>query len=219
MPAKHPITPGTRYSKLTIVRDLGLINKYTMIVVQCDCGNERAVRYSALRNGSTKSCGICPQMTHGYAGKAVWGTIKQKTYQTWSGIIRRCANPNQTGFEHYGGRGIKVCDRWMESFENFLTDMGEPPSKRHSIERVDVNGNYEPSNCIWAMPDVQARNKRNVRQIEFNGRTMTIADWARELGFGERMIWMRLSYGWSVERTLTTPSDRKRPAAPPKPVL
>lgn len=218
MPKKHTIIPGTRYGMLTVLKDLGLINKYTMILVRCDCGEERKVRYSGLRSGNSTSCGRCSLVKHGYAHNHHPEPIKKSTYRIWCGIIQRCTNPNATHYKSYGGRGVLICERWRE-FENFIADMGTRPTVRHSIERVNVNGNYDPSNCKWALPDEQARNRRNVRQIEYNGEVKTIADWARAIKVSERCLGMRLRSGWSVEKALTTPHARKNPAPPPKPVI
>jgi hypothetical protein len=195
---------------------LGFIKKYTRVLVRCYCGNEFECRLISVKRGDTKSCG-CGHLKHGHAINNHPDPVKKNTYVIWSKMKQRCLNPSATHYGNYGGRGIAVCERWLK-FENFLADMGLRPSLQHSIERLDVDGNYDPVNCKWAMPAEQAKNRRNVRRIEFNGKAMTIADWAREVGLGERCIWMRLRAGWPLEKILTTPSDRKRPAAPPKPV-
>jgi hypothetical protein len=117
----------------------------------------------------------------------------------------RCENPDSKHYRHYGGRGIKVCERWA-SFENFLVDMGKKPSRRHSIERDDVNGDYAPDNCRWATMDEQANNRRNNHPIEFRGKTQNMTQWARELGLSEDMVERRINLlGWSYEKALTTP--------------
>lgn len=138
---------------------------------RCECGNEKTVVGSALRDGSSKSCGcynkemhvqVCKKRntTHGYANS--------KTYDTWQGILSRCRNPNTPGFQKYGARGIQVCERWSSSFLNFLEDMGERPSDDSSIERLNPFGNYEPGNCKWIPLKEQQKNKRNsaVKSIE-----------------------------------------------------
>jgi len=108
-------------------------------------------------------------------------------------------------YPRYGGRGISVCERWKKSFENFLADIGFAPSSKHSLERKDVNGNYEPNNVCWETAKVQARNRRNSRSLSFNGRTATVAEWGDVTGISQDTLLMRLKRGWTIEKTLTTP--------------
>jgi hypothetical protein len=107
-------------------------------------------------------------------------------------------------FADYGARGIRVCARW-ESFSNFLADMGSRPSSRHSLERIDNDGHYEPGNCKWATLAEQARNRRNNRRLTYAGETLTLVDWSERTNITKATIWERLRRGWSVERALTTP--------------
>lgn len=120
-------------------------------------------------------------------------------------MLDRCRNHNNSDFFYYGGRGIKVCDRWKNSFENFLEDMGERP-KRTSIDRIDNNGNYEPGNCRWATKKEQNNNQRSNINLTFNGKTQTTAQWADELGMNSGTVRYRVNkLGWSAEKALTTP--------------
>jgi hypothetical protein len=128
-------------------------------------------------------------------------------YDAWHMCIQRCENPNNPGYKTYGARGIRVCHRW-HSFENFFADMGPRPSPRHSIDRIDNDGDYEPGNCRWATPAEQARNRRTNRMIEFGGRTMCISDWAAEIGISCGSLMRRLDL-WGVERALTTPARKE----------
>ena len=122
----------------------------------------------------------------------------------------RCVVPSASGYENYGGRGIVVCDRWLNSFENFLADMGERPSKAHSIDRYpDNDGNYEPSNCRWATRKQQTRNTRANRRISFCGETLCVAEWAERVGIHCDTIYDRLKLGWSIDRALTEPVHSK----------
>lgn len=130
-----------------------------------------------------------------------------KEYKTWLGIKARCNNPNEDSYQRYGGRGIRVCDKWMHSYEQFLNDMGRAPSKDFSIERIDRDGNYEPSNCKWATDIEQANNKSINRIIEFKGKSMTVSQWARCLGIDAKLITKRMFRGWSFEKAVT---KRKR---------
>lgn len=133
-------------------------------------------------------------------------------YRVWGAMKERCENQNNRGYRRYGGRGIKVCERWRSSFENFMMDMGpRPEGQRYTVERVDTNGDYEPSNCRWATYKEQARNKRDNRLITFNGQTKCAAEWEEELGLRRGAVLRRLDqHGWSVEKAITTP--RRGPA-------
>lgn len=127
-------------------------------------------------------------------------------YKAWWNMKDRCLNPSHKQYKHYGGRGIKVCDRWLNDFDAFVFDMSPRPDN-HSIERRDNNGNYEPNNCYWATTRTQNRNRRPEfqRLLTLNGETLLLADWADRLGVDRRIIHQRLVIGWSVEEALTTP--------------
>ncbi len=128
----------------------------------------------------------------------------------WQGIWRRCGNPNDLSFKNYGGRGITVCNRWIR-FSKFLEDVGERPSKEHSLDRIDNDGNYEPGNVRWVTRDVQVRNNRRNRWIVFNGQRKVLTDWANDLGINVYTLWGRIyKEGWSVEKALTTPVRQRR---------
>jgi hypothetical protein len=124
-------------------------------------------------------------------------------HRAWCAIKTRCSNENLPYYEDYGGRGIRVCKRWRLSFPKFFADMGPRPSSKHSIERKDNDGNYEPGNCIWATPNQQARNKRDTKRLTFRGIIRAMADWSEVVGIPSQVIGDRLRLGWSVERALT----------------
>lgn len=125
-------------------------------------------------------------------------------YGSWAAMLTRCRNKNNPGFKNYGGRGITVCERWMD-FSNFLADMGLRPSMRHSLERKNNEGNYEPGNCKWATRAEQANNKRNNRIIEFNGLALTVSNWARRIGIKEATLFRRLDTGKKSLKDALTP--------------
>lgn len=132
--------------------------------------------------------------------KAVSATTE---YRTWSAMRERCNNPTHKNFKHYGGRGIRVCERW-DSFENFLADMGRKPGSFYSIERKDTNGNYEPDNCKWATDGEQRSNRRNSVFVTINGETKIEAEWTRIANLPKGTVKYRLSRGWP-ERLLLSP--------------
>lgn len=162
-----------------------------------------------LTSGDTKSCG-CLKLklmserfkTHGMSGT--------KEYKAWGAIKDRCYNENNPEYKNYGGRGVSVCDRWLENPQNFLDDMGSCPSKNHSIDRINVNGNYCPENCRWATQIEQVNNARSNRRLTFDGKTKNVSEWAVELGFKAITLYGRLNRGWSTEKTLTTPAIKNR---------
>lgn len=134
--------------------------------------------------------------------------VPTREYTTWNCMRNRCRNPNDGAYRWYGGRGIKVCDRW-DSFENFLTDMGPRPHGC-SLDRIDVDADYGPDNCRWLPDALQNRNKRNNRLLTFNGETKTVAEWAELRGLSRDLIGSRINRrGWPVERALTTPRHQQ----------
>lgn len=136
-------------------------------------------------------------------GHAFAGNIS-KTYRAWQNMKKRCYNPRATGFERWGGRGIKVCPAWKDSFENFLRDMGTAP-KNKSLDRLDNDGDYCPTNCQWSTLEEQGRNKRNSVLLCYKGKIKTLTEWAAYLGWDKRTIHTRLKRGWSITETLGTP--------------
>jgi hypothetical protein len=130
-----------------------------------------------------------------------------RTYQAWQNMKKRCYNPSTLRFERWGGRGIRVCRQWKNSFEIFLRDMGECPPG-HSLDRLDNDGNYTPCNCRWTTNSEQALNSEHVRLLTYAGKTMAISVWAKQLGMGRCTLHARLDAGWSIERALTTPKRR-----------
>ncbi len=131
---------------------------------------------------------------------------KHPKYPAWRAMRDRCNNPNVDSYPRYGGRGIKVCDRWMDSFVNFITDMGEPPTIKHTIERDDNSGNYCPNNCRWATQSEQQRNTRRNVFYTINGESKCLVEWCELYGINYKFVWHRINReGWEVVAALTTP--------------
>jgi hypothetical protein len=131
--------------------------------------------------------------------------LNLKLARTWASMVDRCYNSDSTAYCWYGERGIAVCDKWLQGVCNFIADMGYPPTLKHSIDRIDCNGNYEPSNCRWATQAEQNNNTRRSRMITWNNKTQSIRDWAKEYDIGTRAVSERLRRGWDIEKSLTTP--------------
>lgn len=127
---------------------------------------------------------------------------------SYEAMIDRCYNESNPRYSNYGGRGVLVCDRWLNSFDDFLADMGARP-QGCSIDRINVDGNYEPENCRWATPLEQGNNRTNNRLVEYDGKMMTAREWERSLGFTRGAIYNRLKAGWTVEEAMTTPMRMK----------
>lgn len=130
---------------------------------------------------------------------------------TWQSMIARCHSPGVANYYLYGGTGISVCDRWRNDFQAFLADMGRRPTRRHSIDRIDPHGNYEPGNCRWATPTEQARNRRDTIMLTVDGVTKPMATWADETGINANAMAARLRRGWSHERIVKTPMLQYKP--------
>lgn len=168
---------GDKCGRWTVVEFKGRVGARYFWLLKCDCGTERVCRADTIRSGKSVSCG-CSQIdsatTHGMHGTS--------TYKSWRAMIDRCENPNATCYWRYGGKGIKVCERW-HSFENFLADMNVKPSPKHSIDRFpNQGGGYEPGNCRWATSKEQARNKKSNVLVELNGRMVSAAEAAEITG-------------------------------------
>lgn len=169
---------------------------YVMWLCKCDCGNDKVVARSALTKGETRSCGCIKGENHGMSNS--------KIYDVWIDMKKRCYDPQRDDYKNYGGRGVEICNEWKNSFTTFYNwALTSGYDDALTIERIDVNGNYEPSNCTWATRKEQANNKRNNHFLTFDGKTQTVAQWSNELGINENTIFNRINRGLTDEEVLT----------------
>ena len=181
----------------------GRIHSYQ--VCQCQCGNIKVIRTGGLGKG-TQSCGCLNKEIITKHGHYKHNRTSQEA-QAYIGMVSRCTNPKNPAYRHYGGRGIKVASEWLGpgGFERWLAYIGPKPSPELSVERDNVNGNYEPGNVRWATIKEQNDNKRNTVLLTYNGETKTQAQWARDMGMSPTALWARLKRGWSVAKALSYP--------------
>lgn len=193
-PTFNDIT-GKTFNRLTVIEYVGKRGKYRQSywIAKCECGTVKEYNSGAMVYGSVKSCG-CLKREKTIARNTKHGLRHHPLYPTWNNMMNRCSSPNCAEWHNYGGRGITVCERW-KSFENFAADMGPKPSAAHSIERREVDGNYNPDNCFWGTLAQQANNKRSNRRISFDGQDLTVSEWAKKLGVSHEMIRGRLRRG------------------------
>ncbi len=192
---------GQRFGRLVVKSFSHVSKKRRYWRCFCDCGNIKIAMVSNLRKGATNSCGcLRSEVTSKLRPGIIHDMSRTGIYRIWKNMRERCRNFHNL---RYGGRGIKVCERWHK-FENFLDDMGEQPAGL-SIDRIDNDGNYEPGNCRWATPVEQNNNTSRKRLITLNGEIHTIADWERIQGFTKNTIGYRIRRGWSHKKAVFTP--------------
>lgn len=182
---------------------------FTLLECNCECGGQTYATITSLKSGNTGSCGCLKieriklsRTTHGHNRPG----RKTRTYNIWALMRQRITSPTAGSYNYYGGRGIKCAERWS-SYENFLEDMGECPEGL-SLDRIDVNGNYEPGNCRWVTHKEQCQNKTNSRFITVDGETLTISIWSDRTGLSFRTIASRLRLGWPPDKAVKTPSRK-----------
>lgn len=203
---------GYRFGRL-LVLERAPNTKVVKWNCQCNCGNKITVTTCNLKSGSTKSCGCLRRDVARQNAKehTTHGFTRTRLYYIWEDMKRRCYAKERKGYKNYGGRGIRVCDEWKNDFTIFKDWAFENGyNDELTIDRIDVNGNYEPSNCRWATWKEQANNKRNKTAIEFEGETHTLKEWSEITGIGASTIQKRLfKRGWSIEDALMIKDGRK----------
>ena len=206
---RHPkVEAGQRYGRLvalSFVRHEKGKGPYWLF--RCDCGTERIVMEASVKSGNTKSCGCLSLELSSIRGKATatHGRSKTPEHISWLSMIQRCNWKDHPRFSEWGGRGITVCERWRK-FENFYADMGDKPSPKHSIDRIDNSKGYFPENCKWSTNKEQARNRRSSVIVEFQGREMCLKEAAELAGVPYTRTWKRyVEYGWTLDQALNAP--------------
>ena len=188
---------GHRHGSLVVVADATARGTVRVVVARCDCGDEREYRLGNLRFGSSKSCGCVARAMSGARRRTHGRSKNDPLYRVWRGMIIRCTHPSADNYDRYGGAGVTVCERWRASFLDFVADMGERPTIRHSLERLDGSQGYEPGNVVWATPEQQARNRPGFVKLtpglvleihERSDRGEGIASIARRMGLAESTV-------------------------------
>lgn len=190
---------GQKFNYLTAIKFVEY-NKQShncMWLFKCDCGKDVILSKSNVKTGHTKSCG-CYNQKVASERLTTHNKTNTKVYRTWSNMKRRCYDKNNKAYIRYGNKGITVCDRWLKSFENFYEDMGEPPTTKHTIDRIDNNGNYEPSNCRWATQKQQNRNYSRNIDITINNKTHCLMEWCEIYNRPYDLVRQRIKkLGWN----------------------
>jgi hypothetical protein len=206
MKEKIKYTPGEKFGKLTFIeedfheKEITGFQKYRKAVVECFCGKKFITRISGLRNGKVKSCG-CIRKDKLSKRITRHNMSTSSEYASWEAMKSRCLNSKNRFYYNYGGRGIKVCEEWLD-FKNFIKDMGNKPNKNYSIERINVNGNYCPENCKWSDRYEQDRNRRNSVKFFINGEYKILMDIARENNLHQQTIKSRLLKGMTIKEAI-----------------
>lgn len=186
---------GNKYGKLTVLSYCG--NSYWEC--KCECGNICRKSAYTLTRGVAIQCLTCSHKRHGMS--------RSPEYKVWQDILQRCNNPNEPNYKRYGARGIKICERWANSFEKFYEDVGPRPSRWHELDRTDNNGDYEPDNVRWVTCRQNNWNRRNNRYFVIDGVKKCLAEWCEEYKMNYSCITARLDRGWNIEEALTTPAN------------
>ena len=200
---------GAKFGRLTVVslhskpyKDVWGTQHHPEWNCLCDCGGSSVSSSSNLNSGAAKSCG-CLQKELASKSNKTHGMRNLPEYKIWQYMKKRVLNTNNKNYNDYGGRGISVYSEWIDDFPAFYEHIGPRPTPKHSIDRIDNNGNYEPGNVRWATVSEQRNNTRSNVMITFNGVTKTLAQWCRELGVSYRLVKDRLRLGWSEDRAFS----------------
>jgi hypothetical protein len=201
---------GKTFNRLTVLAVTERKRKNApRYLCRCRCGKELAVDRHRILSGQTKSCG-CLKLELLAARATKHGMSRTPEFKTWAEAKQRCTNPSIKNWHNYGGRGIAMCERWTASFKAFFDDMGPRPSAAHSLDRINVNGNYEPTNCRWATEEVQQSNRRNSTIVEYQGHKLTVTALALLIGAPQSTMQRYIkSYGLSPTESVSRYLSRR----------
>lgn len=191
---------GKKFNRIKIIEFSHSEKGNSVWKCQCDCGKIFYCQARMFKHEKTKSCG-CLKKEKWKKRITTHGMAYSPEYIVWNNMKNRCNNKNHTSYNLYGGRKIKICERWINSFENFFEDMGHRP-KNHTLERIDNDGDYTPDNCKWATRKKQNMNKSDNHLITFNNNTQTLGEWADEIGIKYTTLFARIKRGWALEKAL-----------------
>lgn len=209
---KEQVTKGDRFGRWTVIKEVESLQtssrKIRRILCKCDCGTEKIVRYDNLVNGISRSCGCyMREFNSKNRRKFPQDTVKSRIYTIWNGIKCRCYTKSSMSYKRYGAKGITMCDEWRDNFMTFYDwSINNGYTDNLTIDRIDSNGNYEPSNCRWATYKEQANNTSSNVLVTHNGESHTLAMWGEILGIQPQTLNYRINHAkWSIEKALTTP--------------
>ncbi len=207
-----------RFGRLVVVEELPKQKRNAFWKCKCDCGNYSSCTSGNLKSGKIVSCG-CLKLEKLLQRSTTHNQRHTHLYEVWKSMKQRCYNPNLKSYKNWGARGIKICDEWLNDFQSFYdwsyangysTENQKNEKLKLTIDRIDNNGNYEPSNCRWVNRKTQASNMRTTKLITINGETKCLAEWFRHYNLCSWTYYTRIKYGWSVEEALTKPIGSKR---------
>ena len=208
---------GQTFNRLTVIEKTDKRDSSGSVIwlCRCVCGNMVEQRGRSLTSGHTKSCGCWHRERSSVFAKEylrTHGLRSHRLYTTWEHMKQRCYNKNNKDYKNYGARGIIVCDEWLDDFMIFYNwAISNGYDDELTIDRIDVNGDYEPSNCRWATQEEQNNNKRSHHKLTYNGETLTLAQWAKRINISYDTLERRINkHKWSVEKALTTPVIYKK---------
>lgn len=203
---RHKDLTGQKFNMLTVKSFAFIRDSHAYWNCVCDCGKESVVCASRLFRGTTKSCGCISREISRKRMTTKNGYSKTRIYRIFIGMKQRCYKDKAKDYPRYGGRGIKICDEWLQDSKNFVEwAKGHGYKETLSIDRIDVNGDYTPENCRWVSAKKQANNRRSNLFITYDGKTLSASEWCAIKGWNRHIIPERLRKGWSLEKTMNTP--------------